>query len=185
MAKSRQYVGGGEVGEILIYETPLDGYSHQLVDRYLNWKWLGIGFPGYRPSAAGAVTVAAGATLRVAGGAPLEVTSLSGAGTVDGAIAFAAGTVIDVTIENGAVAGVTVTGDVDFSKGGTVVVHGDAQLLAVGDYPLVTATAADFGEGTWTLDVETPHRSRVLLLRPSATGLFLGVTKSGTLLIVR
>ena len=79
----------------------------------------------------------------------------------------------------------TVTGGVDFSKGGTVVVHGNPKELAAGAYPLVTATAANFGDGAWTLSVETPYRGRVLTLRPTATGLVLDVAKAGSLLIVR
>ena len=178
--------GGMKLGEVLIYTNALGWADARAVDAYLGNKWFNRTLPYAAPSSVGTLSIAAGATLTVEGGEPLTVTALGEAGgTVEGSLAFAAEATIDVTIENGAVAGVTVTGDVDFSKGGTVIVHGDVKSLLPGDYPLVSATAANFGEGTWTLDVETPHRSRVLLLRPSATGLFLGVTKSGTLLIVR
>ena len=41
---------GGEVGELLIYEDPLDSVTHRKVDAWLGWKWLGRKTPGFSPS---------------------------------------------------------------------------------------------------------------------------------------
>ena len=179
-------IGGGELGEVLVYEQPLSLYDHQLVDMYLNGKWFGRAYNGFAPSSVGTLSVACGAKVTVDGGAPLAVAALGEmGGTVDGSLTLAANATIDITIADGAVLGVTVSGDVDFSKGGTVVVHGNPKELAAGAYPLVTAADAEFGEATWMLDVETPYRGRVLTLRTTETGLVLDVVKAGALLIVR
>lgn len=177
--------GGLSYGEMLFYTNVLSTVERDRVEAYLAGKWFGRETPGCRPAVLGTLALADDATVVVKGNAPLTVSKLVPGGSVEGAIAFADGTEIAVTVENGAVSGVTVTGAVDFSAGGTVIVHGNPKELAAGAYPLVTAAGVDFGEGTWTLDVETPHRSRILTLRKAATGLVLDVAKPGVLLIVR
>ena len=68
MAYQRRYVGGGEIGELLIYETPLPYFEHRRIDAWLGWKWLGRKTPGFSPSRAASVSVTDGATLSSNGG---------------------------------------------------------------------------------------------------------------------
>jgi hypothetical protein len=151
MGHGRRYVGGGEVGELLIYEDPLDSVTHRKVDAWLGWKWLGRKTPGFSPSSAAAVSVAEGASVAVDGDAPLMAAAVSGAGTIVGDLSCATGCVVEAYVEEGAIAALTVTGALDVSAGGTIRVLGDVRTLRAGTYPLIVAASAT-GGGAWTVE---------------------------------
>ncbi len=183
MANARQFSGGGELGEVLIYEEPLSYYTHQVVDAWLNWKWFARKTVGHAPSAAEDVTLAAGTTLTVEGDMPLTVTRLAGAGTINGSVAFASGAGLEVVInDNGTITPLTVSGAVDLSDGGTVTLKGDISKLATGSYPLVFCTSAI--AGPWNVQYTgTSYLKYFVRIRPD--GIYLDVVSPGTLVIFR
>ena len=147
-------------------------------------KWFNRGGPYRRPAVAGSLSVAAGATLSLYGGAPITVERLSGAGTVDGGIKIADGGGVltaDVAAD-GSIASLTVTGAFDASAGGVVTFTGATENLQIGNYPLVTAAELTFG-GQWTC--VSPYASRTAFLRKEGNTLTLVVASRGTILIFR
>jgi len=154
MGHGRRYVGGGEVGELLIYEDPLDSVTHRKVDAWLGWKWLGRKTPGFSPASAAAVSVAEGASLAVDGDAPLMAEAVSGGGVIAGSLSCATGCVVTAKVaEGGGMETLSVTGSLDASAGGTLVVEGDARLLRAGSYPVISATSAVLG-GDWVVQCD-------------------------------
>ena len=183
MADNREAVGGGELGEVILYERPLSAYWHGVVDAYLNWKWFARATPGFAPSRAASVRVAEGATLEVAGGAPLRVGDWSGSGAVEGGLALAPGAVLRVAVrEDGTLASLAVTGALDCSAGGTVVVEGAARKLALGEHVVAQAAACVAGPLALVVD---DGGERTYSLHVDASGVRLRVLARGTFLLFR
>lgn len=181
MANGRAFTGGGELGEVLVYEEPLSYYKHQIVDAWLNWKWFARKTVGYAPSAASNVTVAAGATLTVEGGSPLTVTRLSGTGAIDGSVSFASGAeLVSVIHDNGTITPLTVSGTADLSAGGTVTLTGDISKLTQGAYLLVSCPSVT--AGLWNVEY-TGTTSLKYVVRARPDGIYLDVVSPGTLII--
>lgn len=120
--------------------------------------------------------------LSHSGGAPIETAGLAGGGTVVGSVALAAGAVIRARVDaSGEIVDLlSVTGNVDFSHGGTVVLEGDASLLKTGEWMLVASPSIVAGsvEG-WTCTGTPRHTMRVvardgaLVLRVVPKGVFI------------
>ena len=145
-----QQWGGVEFGEIAYYATYLSQEDFDSTEAYLRRKWFGVTTQGFSPAAAGAVTVAADATLEISGGAPLSAMSLGGAGLVKGSVSLTQGAVIPVTVEDaGSIVPLTVQGTLDMSKGGTVELSGALNELKPGEYPIAKATGVAAGD--WTV----------------------------------
>ena len=151
-AYGRSYTGGGEIGELLIYETPLSYVAHRRIDAWLGWKWLGRKTVGFSPLNAGSVAVADGATLSIDGDAPVTAMSVSGTGTVNGSLVCAEGCVVTAKVTGcGGLETLSVTGSLDVSRGGTVTVVGDVRQLGPGAHPLIAAGSLSGTLGEWTV----------------------------------
>ena len=173
--------GAQILGETIVYETALAPSSVNKVEAYLNRKWFGIDTIGYRAASAGSLEVASGAELEIVGNSPVTVSSLSGGGTVDGAVMFASDSELIVPIVDGSIEPLTLTGALT----GTAVVRltGDPKTLPVGTYTLLSAQSVT-AEG-WSLVFDSPDARRCYVLRRTATGLMLTVIPRGFMIRVR
>ena len=187
IATSATYMsyGGQKLGESIIFTNALCRSSVRKIEAYLRKKWFGADTPEFsNPASMGVLKVAADAEVEIVGGAPLTVTGLKGAGTVDGAVAFAADAVFTVTVgEDGSVSVPTVSGGLDVSAGGTVLLVGAPTALEPGTYDLGAVKAAET-YGTWTAVTETPIR-RDLSVAVSDGHLVLAVTPRGAVLLIK
>ena len=175
-------IGGQELGEVILYTRWLPDSEIKKVEAYLRQKWYGTSTPGTRPASVGTLDVASGATLSVAGGAPIETAGLAGGGTVAGSVALAEGAVIRARVDASGeiVDSLSVTGDVDFSHGGTVVLEGDVSLLKNGEWPLVESPSITAGSASgWTCEstsrstMRVVARDGVLVLHVVPKGMFI------------
>lgn len=176
--------GGQSLGEVALFREKLASNTIDRVEAYLRAKWFGLETPGFRAACAKALSIAVGATLEVKGG-PLAVSSVSGGGTVVGSLALAADAVIEVPVsEDGSVGTVSVTGDIDLSKGGTVRLIGFPKKLAPGVHILIASPSISAGRAdAWT--VENPSRNRVVVVRFVDGALQIEVSKKGLAIVVR
>ena len=177
--------GGFQIGEYLIYSRTLEESEVYKLDAYLGAKWLGRVSPRYALAKMGPLTVDSGATLDIVGGAPVMATTLSGAGTINGAVTLAENAVFAVPVDaDGTITQtLTVSGAVDLSKGGTVQLTGDSVgNLKAGKYRLIASTQLG-AVGSWTV---TGYAGRkILKLKTDASGLWLEVANCGLVLFVQ
>ncbi|MBR2981877.1 MAG: hypothetical protein IKC80_01475 [Kiritimatiellae bacterium] len=187
-ANYNKYVGGQKVGEAILYKEGLSERQVDTVEAYLNWKWFGKATPGFRPAVVSNLTVRAGATLAVSGGQPLTVKgAFSGSGTVQGALVFDGTARFVVAVKDGAVNPVSVSGTVDVSGGGRVLVTGDLSSLKPGDYAILNASsisAADVSRWIVTLDGSLKRRLQCSLTARDGS-LVLSVKRYGMTVIAR
>jgi hypothetical protein len=187
-ANYNKYVGGQKIGEAILYKEGLSERQVDTVEAYLNWKWFGKATPGFRPAVVSNLTVRAGATLAVTGGQPLTVNgAFSGSGTVQGALVFDGTAQFVVAVKDGAVNPVSVSGTVDISGGGRVLVTGDLSSLEPGDYAILNASsisAADVSRWIVTLDGILKRRLQYSL-SVSGGSLVLSVKRYGMTIIAR
>lgn len=177
--------GGMQLAETILYKRNLDPKEIEDVEAYLDEKWFDRRKAGYRLASAASVEIAAGATLRVAGGAPLTVKSLAGAGTVEGSVRVAADSVLTVTANgSGEVEPIVVSGSVDLSAGGTIVLVGATERLGTGTYEILRA-GSPLVLGAWTVDASAVPGQRVCGLKTVGNSLYLEIKKQGFLLLVR
>jgi hypothetical protein len=182
-ANSRNYTGGGEIGELLIYETPLSYVAHRRIDAWLGWKWLGRKTVGFSPLNAASVAVADGAMLSIDGDAPVTAMAVSGSGTVNGSLVCAEGCVVTAKVTgSGSVEMLSVTGSLDVSRGGTVAVAGDMRKIKPGVHALIAAGSVSGGLGEWSVadggDVSSEpqiclHNGSLCLVMPQPPGIML------------
>lgn len=184
MNSKRKYTGGMDVAEYLLYPMGLCSESLRKIDAYLRQKWFGVTPQAFLPAEAGRVTVDEGATLNVVGSS-MTVGSISGAGTVKGALVLAQGATCDVEVAaDGSVDTLTVDGTVDFSRGGTVTLSGDVRKLATGRHVLVSCPNIDPAtSGQWTV-LGVP-KNRTVTVRVILGALVIDVERFGIVLIVR
>ncbi len=178
--------GGIEIGELAYYERVLSQDEVADVESRLRWKWFNAGVPYRRPAVAGTVTVDAGATLSVVGGAPLTVTELSGTGMIVGGVALGANAVIHAHVNGeGTVDGpLTVDGSVNISNGGTVTLSGDVSRLGIGEYPLISSEGTFVGSADgWVIAPVNTHKVLSLCVRDDA--LVLCVKPKGVIISFR
>ncbi len=177
-------IGGQEIGEVMLYTRWLPDPEIKKVEAYLRDKWYGQSTAGVRPVSAGAIEVASGATLSVSGGAPVETAGLAGGGTVAGDVALAAGAVIRARVDASGeiVDTLSVTGSIDFSRGGTVVLEGDVSNIKAGEWTLVASPSIVAGSAAgWTCASTSRHTMRVvardgaLVLRVAPKGMNISI----------
>ena len=145
-----RWVGGQEVAESFYYERGLSSEAIKGLEAYLRKKWFGVETPGFREAAARSLTVDAGASFEVLGGGSMTVSSLSGGGTVTGDLVVAPGGVFEVAVApDGSVGTLTVSGSVDISGGGTVLLTGSTKTLGPGEHMLVSCPSISTGTGEW------------------------------------
>lgn len=181
--QNADWYGGLKYGEVILFERVLSDSEIAATEAYLAKKWFGIDTPGYG-SAAGVVSVNAGATLSILG-TDFSATSLGGRGTVNGDVEIAANGGLVATVNaDGSVGGPTVNGSVTLD-GGTVTISGDAESIVPGNYAILTAESMDAGANAWT--VETPSGKRKLGFAVSCTdtSVILHVYRFGLRTIIR
>lgn len=178
--------GGEQFAEYLLFTNGLSDAHIRDVEAYLRKKWFGIATPGYGDAVASNVTVAAGATLKVIGDGRLNASSLSvSGGTIQGAVALAAGAVIEVPVSaDGSTSAVAVSGDLDISGGGTVRLVGAVGMLGEGDHLLVTGAGLRSADG-WMVDTSTLSPNRFAKLKVAEGNLVLSVRSGGLIMMVR
>ena len=182
---NRLWAGGLQLGELILLTNDVTKSDYEAIDAYLNNKWFGRPYPAkFASSRVRALAVAEGATVNVEGDKPLICSVLSGAGTVNGALALAAEATFEVPVNSdGTVAQtLTVSGEVDLSQGGTVLLTGDVAKLAQGTYKLLSATGVGSVDN-WTVGGYTGRKTLTLKVR--VDGLYLNVTGQGLCIIVR
>ena len=181
---SREYAGGEQIGEYLAWERGLSPEQVRDVEAYLNYKWFGRTTPGYDGARVGALSVVSGATVRVVGGAPLTVGSLTLGGTVEGAVKLAANARICVFV-NADGSTVSQSGaDWDFTAGGTIAYSGDVDALSLGRHVIFT-DVADFPLASWTLETRRFRPNRIVKLNRVGSDVVLDVAKSGLIFVVK
>ena len=149
-------------------------------EAYLAKKWFGIDTPGYG-SAAGAVSVGAGASLTILG-SNFSATSLGGAGTVTGDVTLADnGGLVAVVKEDGTIDGLVINGDISLN-GGAVTLTGAVADIQPGVYTILSANSITNGGGAWTLPV---LRKFSFGLAFTGTEVRLTVAKTGLKVILR
>jgi len=182
---NRCWAGGLQLGELILLTNDVTLADYEAIDAYLNYKWFGRPYPAkFSQQRVRSLSVAEGATVTVEGGMPLVCSSLSGAGTVNGAITLTANAFFDVRVNDDGVITqtLTVSDGVDLSQGGTVRLMGNVENLKAGTYKLISA--ANIGSvANWTV---TGYEGRkVLKLAAMSDGLYLNVTPRGFCVIVR
>jgi hypothetical protein len=104
-------VGALEFGEQILFEETLSREQILNVEAYLRRKWFGADEPAYRGSRAKSLVVDKDAVMNIYGDSPLEVSSLSGEGIVNGPLRLADGGELLVEIlEDGAVRAPSMSG---------------------------------------------------------------------------
>jgi hypothetical protein len=184
-SRYRNKAGGLQMGELILYTKMLTADEAKRVDAYLNYKWFGrVPDATLLPAQVGVLDVAEGATVVVDGNAPIVCSSLSGAGTVAGAVELAADAVIEVPVNaDGTVtATLSVSGAVDMSKGGVVRLMRHSSPLADGEWLIVSSSVVELG-GTWTIEGYTG--TKVIRLSRRADGLWLSVRGRGLIITVK
>ena len=181
------YWGGGqELGEVVLYRDKLSSNTIDRVEAYLRRKWFGQETAGYRAATAQAVDIAPGATLEVRG-EPLSVKTLSGSGTIRGAVSLRANAEIAVTVEQDGSLGtsLSVDGAIDLSGGGTVRVSGALGKATVGRHVILSsASITGASAANWSLAVDGAGR-RHYSLQAVDGFLVVDVSKDGLTFIVR
>ena len=172
--------GGLKYGEVALFERRLTADEIASTEAYLAKKWFGIDTPGYG-SAAGAVSVGAGASLTILG-SDFSATSLGGAGTVTGDVTLADnGGLVAVVKEDGTIDGLVINGDISLN-GGAVTLTGAVADIQPGVYTILSANSITNGGGAWTLPV---LRKFSFGLAFTGTEVRLTVAKTGLKVILR
>ena len=181
------FVNGGMLGEYVAYERGLNSRDALAVEAYLRKKWFGQDTPGFQSAVAGNVTVASGAVLEVVGTGSLEVSSLSGGGSVLGSVGLSADAGFTlVAEEDGTMAkAATVSGSLDVSSGGVVRVTGAVLALPPGTYTVAEAGGISGSLSNWTVDLGAASKRRTAALSLDGSRILLTIQKLGMLLLVR
>ncbi len=173
--------GGLKYGEVALFDRVLTTTEINGTEAYLAKKWFGIDTPGYG-SAAGAVTVADGASLTVLG-SDFSATSLGGGGNVTGDVEITSnGTIVAVVADDGSVQTLTVTGTAKFN-GGTITLAGNVGAIKPGSYAILHADALQNGGGQWIAPPKTSHNFYTVTV--TADTIYLNVLEKGLRMIIR
>ena len=143
---SRYYFGGKKLAECLIFTNALTAAETKSVEAYLNRKWFDRETAGCRIQSVAALSVDAGAELVVDGNRPVSTGSLRLEGRVSGSVALDPGATLYVNVVDGEPMALDVTGTIDVSKGGSVVL---SSKVRTGDYDLCPAAGVC---GRWTVE---------------------------------
>lgn len=183
--KAGAYVYGGmKVGESVVYTNVLSREATLRVEAYMNRKWFGVDTPCYREAAVKTLTVAAGATAKVTGGGALTAKAIVGTGTVDGSVALADGGTLTATVlPDRSVVAPSVTGALDLSAGGTLVLDDTLARPAGGEHLLAERVTGSVDGWTVTSRVGKSQAALSLVIRDGA--LYLLVRPRGLMLIMR
>ena len=173
--------GGLKYGEVALFERRLTADEIASTEAYLAKKWFGIDTPGYG-SAAGAVSVGAGASLTILG-SDFSATSLGGAGTVTGDVTLADnGGLVAVVKEDGTIDGLVINGDISLN-GGAVTLTGAVADIQPGVYTILSANSITNGGGAWEV-LGLPSRY-VGSVSVADNTLRLSIDRRGSMIILR
>lgn len=173
--------GGLKYGEVIMFERRLTNDEITDVDAYLAKRWFGIDTPGYG-SAAGAVTVADGASLTVLG-SDFSATSLGGGGSITGDVELAGGgTLLALVADDGSVQTLSVAGTAKVN-GGTIALAGDVGAIKPGSYAILQADVLQDGGGQWIVPAKTSHN--VYTVTVTSDSIRLNVFEKGLRMIFR
>ena len=156
--------GGQEIGEIIYWDRMLTDEETLRVEAYLREKWFGDALPeDFTGASAGAIEVASGATLRVEGGAPLAVKSISGGGAVEGGVVLGNDSDIVVPVAADGSTPTLTLGSVNVGCGANLSFTGTVRKLAVGEHVIVSSPAIHAGDAVgWSVSGLTANRTCVL-----------------------
>jgi len=179
--------GGMLLAEIYVFSTAPTAAERDEAIAYLMKKW-GLGGQSFAAPSVGAISAAAGATVKL--GTTVAAVSLSGAGTVE-APCLTNVTAIAATVTGASTTEcLTVDGEVALGANGTATVtFASGTSAEIGFYPILNASS--FADGTdatlrdWTISIlDAPRNVKGrLVVRDGA--ICLEVFPSGTMLIFR
>ena len=179
--------GGEQFGEYMLFTNGLSVAQTKLVEAYLGKKWFGADSSEYGEAAVSNLSVAAGATVRVAGNGALYVASLvCSGGTIDGDLVVPPGGVFTAVVgDDGTIAPTTVSGSV--ALGGAVVRFArGANRAAPGRYVLVASPSISAGDDIGcTVDASGLGQSRFVRLVARDGAIEAEVSKSGLVVVVK
>lgn len=182
----RSINGGGSLqSEIIGFTTAQSQAERQYLQAHLMHKWFGEAKPVWtNQTPIASVSVAAGATLNISGDIALQVSRLSGSGTINAA---SLANVSDVVLEcnDGAPVTKTVEGDIGFADEVTLTLDGDLRNLGGGEYTLIEASGKvdNFRPSAWTV-VSNIKPSHGVSVKQSGNAIVLNVQAPGVILIV-
>ena len=174
--------GGMNLGESIIYTNKLSRGAALQVEAYLNRKWFGAETAGYRPAQAKSLSVAAGASVTLEGGAPVSVESFASCGAVTGSVVVADGGSLTVTVlDDGSVAPLGVAGRLVLAGDGVVRLTGATRKIQSGLWTLADDVVV---AGAWTMeDAGDAMPTRYASLRLENGKLCLYVSSKGLKII--
>jgi hypothetical protein len=182
----RTVPGGAYVGEQLAFSRSLTETEREYLQRYLMWKWFGEGekpvWPGFGFEA---FNVAHGAELNLPGNASLNVTSLSGTGSVSGGELCE---VASLSVDAADIAGsrcMSIDAIVNFAQELCVRLSGDGTLLDEGEYAILSVRELGEMPPNLKIDASGLTRTKLYSLAFSGNRLVLKVRPKGLRLIVK
>lgn len=174
-----RFVGGQQLGEVILYERTLTPGERTAVNCYLLKKW----FNRQPPYAFDALTLAGGSIRGVH--AAIETAALDGYGTVAGSLKLHDDATVKPMVDaDGNILPIAASGSVSLA-GGMVVLSADAVAkLKPREYTLITGAGGVTSTGDWMVSTETECNYSV---RVDATenALTLLVKKNGTCIYIR
>ena len=178
--QSGEYRGGLKYGEVIMFERQLSKEDILGVEAYLAKRWLGVDTHGYG-SAAGAVTVGAGAELTIVG-TDFSASSIGGGGRISGDIKLVdGGSIVAERLATGDFALLDVNGKV-MMEDACIRLLGVLEGLQEGEYVILRAheIAAE------ALTVESSSRKHFdISVDVVDNALVLKVKRKGMTLVVR
>ena len=179
------YAGGQRFAEYILYPKMLSRQEVEAVEAYLREKWFGIETPGYLPTRAKSVAVDDGAVLQLKGGA-VETAAFVCSGRIEGGVSLVENAVLTAVVgADGTVGASVVTGTLDLSRGGTVMVTGCTEALESGRYVIADAGGVVMDSAArWNcvFDDTTNFKGTLAAVDGKLT---LKISKSGFTMIVR
>ena len=177
--------GGQEIGEVIYWERMLTEDEMKQVEAYLREKWFGVARPAeYVGATVGNLTVAADATVRIEGGAPLAVKSISGGGTIEGSVVLGNdGDFVVPVAADGSTPTLTLE-SIDIGCAANLAFTGSVRKLTAGEHILVSAPSIRAGDTVgWSVSGLSDNRTCVLKAVDGA--LVADIGKMGALILIR
>lgn len=179
--------GGCRLGEYILYREILCPESVKRVEAYLKNKWYGEPVVGYREATMQSLTVEAGATLEVVGGAPVAVSGLEGAGNVLGSLRLGYGSYVTARVSSAGEPELpVVSGTVTSELNGWLTIDGDLGKLKSGSYKLFDAVDGDWSE--WEVRFTNSGYctgTGSVYVSEGALYLSLTISRAGAMLIIK
>lgn len=179
--------GGGSLqAELIGFTSAQSQAERQYLQAYLMHKWFGEAKPVWtNQTPMASVSVAAGAALNISGDVTLQVSSLSGSGTINAASLV---NVSEIALEcsDGVPVAKTIEGDIGFADEVTLTLDGDLRRLKGGEYTLLEVSGGidNFRPEAWTI-VSNIRASSGVSVKLSGNAVVLDVPTPGMIFIVQ